>query len=188
MLVFETKCKIVAVTEDIEDFNGYKYKVCKADIADTKEFPFLVPIKQDVQEGDCLEVQKCVLTHIGKDNLVIRADVFTKVDEESYTPLEEFYVGVNGKVFKTERSVTTKVGPARMPIIKATIVPYDEHNRSFKILLVGMCSSAALIENMISGSFINMRGVIKPMYRNSDKYQINIRSFEYVKERGETKQ
>lgn len=193
MLVFDTRLRITETGLGVVEYNGYKYKVCKADVADIKDFYVFVPVKRNVSEGDCCEVKLCSLTNFTPEDstqgtLALRIEVFDKIDSEEYVPLDEFTVKVNGAVVRTERSTVRYIGPTRAPLLQATIRVFNENRKVFNILLVGYCSTVKLLDSIENEKYINCTGVIKLQHknrRNKQKYQLNIRCFEYVKKGGD---
>lgn len=192
MLIFETRVKITETGLGTVEYNGYKYKVSKADIANISDFYVFTPIKKAVNVGDCFEVKSCSLTNYTPEGevetLAIRIEQFDTINPESYEPLPEFRVKVNGSVMRTPRSVVRYIGPVKAPLLKATLRVFNENRKMFNILLVGYCSSVKTLESITNGSYIDCIAVLRNQSKskkNKHLYQLNIESFEYVK-KGET--
>jgi len=184
MLTFETKCEVTEVGLDVVEFNGYKYKVSKAKIAKIEDFYIFTRVKKSVQVGDCMNVSTCCLTDYrkdGTDTLALRIEEFEIVPKEQFEPLDKFSVRVNGCVLRTSKSVVRYVGPARTPLLKATIRIYNENRKVFTVLLVGYCSSVKVLDSIVNDSYVDVDATVRRQCENKGSYQLNIEDFKYVK-------
>ena len=187
MLIFETRCKVKKVGVNSVEYNGYGYKVVLVDIGNIQDFHAFIPVKRNVEVGDCLNISNCSLTNYkmedGTETLAIRVEAFTKVDEQEFEPVEEFRVKVNGSVMRTERSQVKYIGPVKKPLLKATLRVFNENRKMFNILLVGYCKSVKILEEIENGRYIDCEAVLKTQSKNKKHkyaYQLNIENFKYI--------
>ena len=189
MLTFATKCEVTEVGLGTIEFNGYKYKISKAAIANIEDFYIFTRIKKAVEVGDCLDVSVCCLTNYTdgeKNTLALRIEEFEKVPTEEFEPLDRFRVRVNGCVLRTNKSVTRYVGPSRIPLLKATIRVYNENHKVFNILLVGYSGSVRILNDIVNDSYVDLDAVLRRQCENNDSYQLNVEGYKYIK-KGEQK-
>lgn len=162
----ELKVRVSKVGLGIIDINDFKYNLIKVDTVRFKDFPVLVPVFDQVEEGDCLLLTRYKVTRMENSNdpveLCIRIEAFEIVERVGFEMSEYLNVKVRGILTGSEKCYLKTVGPDKRAFFMCTIKLEDDFRETFGILLVAFNTNAKKLSTIAFTSSVAAEVTIRP--------------------------
>lgn len=161
----ELKARITEADLGTYDINGFKFNLHKMEVGSLKDFKVLLPIFNDVFEGDCFVTTNWALTRLpGSDDpydLCVRVVDMESVSKEDFEPSSYLKVRVAGMYLNSDKCFLRTIGVTRKPFYMATLKIKDDTGSAFPIPLVGFRNQAKKLSTIKKQSIIEVEATVK---------------------------
>lgn len=184
----ELKAKITKANVGIHDINGYKYNEHRMSIVNLEDFPVLLPIFDDVTEGDCFISTKWIITCLDpsvKPNIImVRVDEAQIVSDENFECTEYLNTKVTGLFCSSDKCFLRVIGPDRKPFYNATLKINNPFGQSFDMYLVAFGNQAKRLSTFKTKSVVELEVTVKRS-KHYDNMELAVRQVIKIKQEGQ---